>query len=59
MTKSSKVVIEKRIVTEKERMMRPTEWAREDRIDPCLFAWWEKQLMTRKEYEEIKKKVIK
>jgi len=40
-----------------ERMMKPTEWAREDGIDHHLFLYWENQLMSREEYEKLKEKV--
>lgn len=41
-----------------DRKMRPPEWAREDKIDPHLFVFWKNNLMTKKEFDELKKQVM-
>lgn len=50
---------EKAIKTEKvkERKMKPTEFAVEDNLDPHLFLYWKDELMEKKDYEALKKKV--
>jgi hypothetical protein len=37
--------------------MRPTEWALEEKIDPCLFMYWKNKLVTIKEFNELKLRV--
>ena len=39
--------------------MKPTEFARKDGIDTHLFLAWKNILMTRTEYEKIKKTVYR
>ena len=42
-----------------ERKMKPSEWAKEDRIDPHLFLWYDEHegLVAHERYKEIKTKV--
>lgn len=41
----------------KEKLMKASEWARSEKIDPCLFAYWNKELITIKQFNELKKVV--
>jgi hypothetical protein len=40
------------------KKFKPTEWAKQEGLDPHLFLYWENQLMGEQEYKEIKKKVM-
>ena len=43
------------------RKMMPTEWAKEDKKDPHLFAWHDenKGQMSKQEFDELKKKICR
>lgn len=40
----------------KNRMMLTKEWAKEYKVDPCLFAYW-KELVSEKEFKQLMKQV--
>lgn len=62
MPKKKKETYEERVEkpkndTKREVKFKPTEWAVQRGIDPHLFLYWENQLMSEKEFDEINKKV--
>lgn len=42
------------------RKMKPSEWGVEEKLDPCLFVWWDTNegLVSKQRFEEIKKLVL-
>jgi len=39
--------------------MKATEWAKQDGVDHHLFLHWDKEPITKSEYEKIKKSVYR
>ena len=39
--------------------MKATEWAKQEGIDSHLFLYWDNELMTKTEFEKIKKTVYR
>lgn len=58
MAKKNKQITESYSKTENIRLMKPTEWAREEGLDFHLFLHWENQQMSHGEYVKLKQKVI-
>jgi len=54
----AKEVPEGKSYSDSNRKMRPTEWAREEGLDPHLFLHWQEEVMLRSEYEKLKEKAM-
>ena len=59
MDKKVGIIDDKKEKTNNERLMTPTEFAQEEKLDQYLFWHWKDKKMTYKEYEKIKKEIIR